>query len=392
MGTGKTLSGVRVLDFTRTVAGPFGSMILADLGAEVIKIEHADGGDDARHLPPYWNEDSAAFLALNRNKKSVVLDLKSEQDRAHILQLVQSCDVVMESFRPGVMERLMLGYDVLSTQSPNLIYCSVSAFGRGPLGRQMPGYDALLQAFSGIMKATGHPGSPPTRIAPSVIDLNTGMWAAIQILSALLRSKSEPGPKRLEVALVDTAFNLMCHQLIGFLATGEVPLPQGSGSPITAPYEVFRARDGDILVAAGNDRLFKRLCQSLKLDELVADERFIDMTDRVRNRHALHEILENVLLTEPVSKWVKRLTEAGVPAGPVHDIRQAVEHAIVAERGLLVPCEGQMRNPDLKLLRLPLGNDVASFREPPLLGQHTVEVLASLARTNDEALVDPDSA
>jgi crotonobetainyl-CoA:carnitine CoA-transferase CaiB-like acyl-CoA transferase len=375
MGTDKSLSGIKVLDFTRTVAGPFGSMILADLGADVIKIEQADGGDDSRRLPPSWNGESAAFLALNRNKKSIVLDLKSEEDRGYIIQLVESCDVVMESFRPGVMERLQLGFDVLKLHNPNLIYCSVSAFGRGPLGRSMPGYDALLQAFSGIMKATGHHGNPPTRLAPSVIDLNTGMWAAIQILAALARSRAEPGPKRLEVTLVDAAFNLMCHQFIGFLATGEIPSPQGSGSPVAAPYEVFRAKDGDLLIAAGNDRLFQRLCDTLGLDELTTDPRFLGMTNRVQNRAVLHQLLENVLLTETVAKWVERLTDAGVPAGPVQDIKQAAEHAIVAERRLFVPCEGTTRNPKLKLLRLPLGDDIGSFREPPMLGEHTDEVL-----------------
>jgi crotonobetainyl-CoA:carnitine CoA-transferase CaiB-like acyl-CoA transferase len=295
------------------------------------------------------------------------------------MRLVEDCDVVMESFRPGVMERLKLDFDVLTQRNRNLIYCSVSAFGRGPLGQSMPGYDALLQAFSGIMKATGHPGNPPTRVAPSVVDLNTGMWAAIQILAALARRRSEPGPKRLEVTLVDTAFNLMCHQLIGFLATGEIPPPQGSGSPTTTPYEVFRAKDGDILIAAGNDRLFERLCEILNLNKLTTDPRFVGMTNRVKNRNVLHRILEDVLLTVPVAEWVARLTDAGVPAGPVQDIKQAAEHAIVAERNLLVPCGGTTRNPDLKLLRLPLGDDIGSFSEPPMLGQHTDEVLGIIS-------------
>lgn len=247
--------GIRIIDLTRTIAGPFATMIMADLGAKVIKVESAEG-DDTRRLPPRHNGTGVAFMATNRNKQSIVLDLKSPAGREAVHRLAQGADIVVESFRPGVSDRLGIGYQDLVRHNPRLIHCAISAFGSGPLGRDLPGYDPLLQAFSGIMKATGHPGQPPVRTGPSVVDLTTGMWAAINMMAALARRDRSGGPQQLEVALVDSAMTLMGHQVLGVLATGLAPEPQGSGSPLAAPYEVFAVADGDIMIAAGNDAIY----------------------------------------------------------------------------------------------------------------------------------------
>ena len=369
-------AGLRVVDFTRVLAGPFATMILADLGAEVIKVE-AERGDDSRHLPPKWGQESTAFLAVNRNKKSVVLDLKTAAGSAAALKLCQTADVVIESFRPGTMERLGLGFDAVAAGNDRVVYCSISAFGAGRLGRDMPGYDALLQAFSGILKSTGHPGEAPVRIGPSAIDLTTGMWAAIQIMAALARRDRISAPQRLDAVLIDASLNLMCHQLIGTLATGVAPQPQGSGAPSTAPYEIFRASDGELMIAAGNDRLFAILCAEIGRPELATLPNYRTMSDRVANRRALHDAIESRLREDSVGQWLRRLAAAGVPAGAVQDLKQAAEHPLVAERNLIYPSPTDDA-PDLRLLRLPLGDLACHRLPPPKLGEHTEEVLRDL--------------
>ena len=366
-------SGIRIVDLTRVLAGPYATMILAQMGAEVIKVEAPDG-EDSRRLPPRWGGESTTYLAVNQNKKSLVLDLKQTADVNALGRIVERSDVFIESFRPGTAERLGLGYDDLVKRNPRLIYCSINAFGQGPLGRDMPGYDALLQAFSGILKSTGHAGQPPARIGPSAIDLSSGMWAAIQIMAALAQRDRVAGAQRLEVALVDASLNLMCHQVMTALATGRSPEPQGSGAPAVAPYEVFEVGDGELMIAAGNDKLFRQLCVELGVSELVSDPRFNTMADRVVNRIMLHELLEERLKTDTGDSWLIRLASSGVPAGRVNGVADAIVDPVVAERGLIAPCP-TAANPDLKLLRLPLGNLGIAPTPPPSLGQHTDELL-----------------
>jgi len=372
------LSGIRIVDLTRVLAGPYATMILAQLGAEVFKVE-APEGDDSRRLPPHWGNESTTYLAVNQNKSSVVLDLKDADDNARLKDLIGTCDVFVESFRPGTAARLGLGFDDLVARSPRLIYCSINAFGHGELGKDMPGYDALLQAFSGILKSTGHAGQPPARIGPSAIDLTSGMWAVIQIMAALAQRDRVDGAQRLEIALIDASLNLMCHQVTTALATGRSPEPQGSGAPSVAPYEIFAVRDGELMVTAGNDKLFRQLCAEIGLSALPDDPRYRTMTGRVANRDALHAAIEDRLLADTADAWLSRFAQAGVPAGPVNGVAEAIAHPVVAERGLVVSCPADS-NPALKLLRLPLGDLAVAPTPPPALGQHTDEVLRSLGR------------
>jgi crotonobetainyl-CoA:carnitine CoA-transferase CaiB-like acyl-CoA transferase len=374
-------SNLRVLDLTLNLAGPYSTQILADLGADVIKVERPGRGDDTRNFHPKAQGESIVFHAVNRNKRSIVADLKDPSERERVMRLGATCDVVVESFRPGKADELGLGYEDFRAQDPSVVYCSVSAFGRGEAGRELPGYDPLIQAFCGIMSTTGHPGNPPTRVAASLIDLSTGMWAAMGIAAALADRRRTGKGQHVEATLVDSGYALMCHQLSGYVATGELPGQLGSGSPITAPYEAFRTADGWVMIAAGNNDLFGRLCASLDLAELADDDRFRAPHDRVVNRELLHSLLEQTTERRSSEEVTRHVRAAGVPIGPVNEIDQALEEDIVAERELMVPADGA-QNPDLRLVRFPLtanGAHATRARRAPLLGEHTDEVLAELA-------------
>jgi crotonobetainyl-CoA:carnitine CoA-transferase CaiB-like acyl-CoA transferase len=374
---------VRVLDLTVNLAGPFATQILSDLGAEIIKVERPGRGDDSRSwMPRFANDDGVVFAAVNCNKRSIVLDLRSPEDIEKALKLGESCDVVVESFRPGKADEMGLGYEAFKARNDAIVYCSVSAFGRGEAGSTLPGYDPLIQAFSGIMSMTGHPGNPPTRVAASLIDLSTGMWAALGISTALAERHRTGAGQYLEATLVDTGYMLMCHQISGYFATGEVPGQYGSGSPINAPYEAFKTADGWVMIAAGNDRLFERLCDVLGVSELATDERFSSTRGRTSKeyRELLHELLEARTVTQTSDHWMEAVHAAGVPIGPVQRVDEAATHAIVAERELLVVPDGS-EDPNMRLVRLPLtanGQNPPLFRAPPKLGEHTDEILAEL--------------
>lgn len=374
-------SDVRVLDLTLNLAGPYATQILADMGADVIKVERPGRGDDTRNFHPRAQGESVVFHAVNRNKRGIVLDLKEPADIDRVRRLAATCDVVVESFRPGKADELGLGYEHFRAQDPSVVYCSVSAFGRGEAGRELPGYDPLIQAFTGIMSTIGHPGNPPSRVAASLIDLSTGMWAAIGIAAALAERKRTGRGQHVEATLVDTGYALVCHQISGYIATGELPGQQGSASPITAPYEAFRAADGWMMIAAGNNALFVRLCGALGLPELATDARFVAPHDRVLNRNELHGLLEEVTSSLTGEELTQRVRGAGVPIGPVNDIDEALAEPIVDERKLIAAAEGS-KNADLRLVRFPLTSDGAfatRSRRGPLHGEHTEEVLAELA-------------
>jgi len=378
---------MRVVDVTTSIAGPYCAEILGALGADVVKVERPDTGDDGRAWgPPFWNGESAMFLAVNAGKRSLAVSLADERGREAVLRLTDGADVFLQSLRPGLAERLGLGADELRPRNPRLVYCSIGAYGHvGPLAQE-PGYDALMQAAGGLISMTGEAGRPGVRVGSSLIDMGTGMWAALGIAAALLERERTGGGSVVDTSLYETALGYIGYHLVGFLADGTVPTTQGTVFPMVAPYEVFPTRDGELMVAAGNDRLFARLCEVLELPELVTDERFGTNPDRVRNREALVGILSERLRYRTTAEWHQRLTAAGVPAAPVADVADVATSEQTQALDFLQHVE-HPAIPELRLPALPLSFDrerALHASPPPLVGEHTAEILAEVGYSAEE--------
>jgi crotonobetainyl-CoA:carnitine CoA-transferase CaiB-like acyl-CoA transferase len=362
----QTLPGLKVLDLSTNIAGPFAAMILGDMGADVIKIERPPHGDDTRALPPQIDGQSTVFLAVNRNKRSLLLDIKSSEGKEALFRLVGTADIVIESFPPGLGEKLGITFEALKARNQHILMASISAFGDGPIGKTMPGYDALVQAISGMMSFTGSPDTPTVRLAPSVLDLTTGMWAAMGLLAALVRRNSGGGAEHVRPSLIDSAFTLMNHQLLGMLATGHPPEKLGSGAPSAAPYGVFQATDGELMIATASEPQFPRLCAALGLDSLTGDRRFATMADRLGHRDVLNAQIADKIADQSVSHWLGVLGTAGISCGRVNDLAEALALPVVVERELLNTMQ----------LRLPINlSESTARRRPPTLGEHSREVL-----------------
>ena len=371
------LDGILVADFSRVLAGPLCTMTLGDLGADVVKVERPDGGDDTREWGPPWHDEGATYyLGLNRNKRSVTLDLKDPGDLDLARRLATRADVVVESFRPGTIDRLGLGYDHVASANPGVVYCSISAFGTGERAAALPGYDLLLQAMSGLMSVTGETDGRPLKVGAALIDMICGLFAANGILAALhARSRTGAG-QRVHVSLMDSALAALLNQGSGFLNAGVVPGRLGNRHPSITPYETFRAADGDFAVACGNDALFRRLCAAIGRPELAADERYADNRARLEHRDALTADLEAAFAGADAAEWVARLGEAGVPAGPINDIGEAF--AFAEDLGL----EPWVEVDGVRTVRpvVTLGTTPAAVRRrPPRLGEHDAEIRAWLA-------------
>jgi len=360
------------------LAGPLCTMTLGDLGADVVKVERPDGGDDTREWGPPWHEEGATYyLGLNRNKRSVAFDLKDPGDLALAKRLAARADVVVESFRPGTIDRLGLGYDDVAPGNLGVVYCSISAFGTGERAAALPGYDLLLQAMSGLMSVTGETDGRPLKVGAALIDMICGLYAANGILAALhARSYSGLG-QRVHVSLMDSALAALLNQGSGFLNAGVVPGRLGNRHPSITPYETFRAADGDFAVACGNDALFRRLCGAIGRPDLADDERYADNRARLEHRDALTADLEAAFAGADAATWVRRLGEAGVPAGPINDIGEAF--AFAEDLGLepWVDVDGvRTVRPATTLGATP----AAVRRRPPRLGEHDAEIRAWLAQ------------
>ena len=381
-----SLQGVRVCDLTQNLAGPLCAQILGDLGADIIKVE-PPGGDPARAWgPPFWGSDSTLFLSGNRNKRSIILDLKSPEGRGILHRIAKDSDVLVQSARFGVPERLEYDYETIKALRDDIIYLSVSAYGdRGPM-RDLPGYDPLMQAFSGIMSVTGNPGAPPARVGGSVVDFGTAMWSTIAILSALRTRDATGEGAKLDAALLDTAVEWVSYHLIGYFATGDVPGPMGSAMDSIVPYQAFQTADGSVMISGGSDLIFVRLCDALGLSELGEDSRFLTNPDRVANRDELIDLLESRTKGHSTEDLLEIMHEHAVPCSPIQNMAEVAAHPQVVEAGLL-PMADHPEVSNYQDVALPLrfdGERPRGDRPPPAAGEHTDEILAELGYSEGE--------
>jgi formyl-CoA transferase len=378
------LDGIRVIDLTQVMAGPFCTMLLGDLGGDVIKIEPPGTGDLSRSMGGAQlrlrGPDHAPFLALNRNKRSVTLDLKTTAGRDALLALLRTADVVVENFRPGVMNRLGLSYEAIDRLNPRIIYASISGFGSSGPWADRPGFDLIAQGMSGVMSVTGDAGGSPVKCGVPIADLAAGLYGVIGIQAALLARAQTGRGQRVETSLFEAALSLSVWEATEYFATGEPPQPHGSAHRLNAPYQAFRTADGYINIAALTAEQWRRLCATIGREELARDARFATNADRMTNRSALAEALEAALAAATTDVWVERFLSEGVPAGPIHDYSQVFNHAHTHARNMIEivdhALEGSIRTIGfpLKLSETP----ARVRRPPPLLGEHTAEVLAEI--------------
>jgi crotonobetainyl-CoA:carnitine CoA-transferase CaiB-like acyl-CoA transferase len=381
------LAGIRVLDLGRHLAGPTCAMWLGDLGADVIKIEKPGEGDDGRAAgPPFFEGQSAFFLAANRNKRSIELDVKRPEGQDLFRRLACTADVVVENFRPGVMEALGIGYPAISEMNPRIVYCSISGFGADGPYADRPGLDQIVQGVSGLMSVTGFEGGEPVRVGIPIADLLTGLFAAYGVLAALQARERTGRGQHLHTSLLESMVGMLSFQAVRYLNGAGVPPPAGNHHPLNAPYGVFRARDGYLTIGATGDKRWHRLCEVLGTQEWLDDPRFRTNGDRYQNRELLAELISERLQERTVDEWEHLLNQAGIPSGPIYRIDQAMAHPQVLHREMVVevphPTMGTVR-----LLGLPvkLSETPGAVRlAPPLLGQHTQEVLAEIGVTSDE--------
>ena len=374
------LEGVRVVDLTRVLAGPYASMILGDLGAEVLKIELPGQGDEARGFGPFQNGESAYFTSINRGKKSVSIDLRKAAGQELVKRLAGESDVLIENFRPGSMKRFGLDYETLQPLCPHLVYASVSGFGQtGPYASR-PAYDVIIQAMGGIASITGSPGGAPVRVGSSVGDLSAALFGVIGILAALNRAQKTGQGQQVDISMLDCQVALLENAIARYYVAGEVPGPLGSRHPAITPFQFFAAQDGYVVIAAGNDNLWKKLCATVGMPQLVSDPRFKDNALRTENQAELEKLLSAALRKKTVAAWEEALGRAGVPCGPIHNVEQVVENPQIQARQMIAelvhPIAGPqaMPNSPLKFSQTPI-----ELQQPaPILGQHTGEVLGGM--------------
>ncbi|MCX7273475.1 MAG: CaiB/BaiF CoA-transferase family protein [Burkholderiales bacterium] len=386
------LSHIRVLDLSRVLAGPWCGQNLADLGAEVIKVERPKTGDDSRAYGPPWmknadgeeTSEGAYFMAANRGKKSLTINLNHAEGQRLVRELAAQCDVLIENYKYGDLERYGLGYAALAEINPGLIYCSVTGFGQTGPYRERPGYDFMAQGMAGLMSLTGEPdgapGAGPMRVGVPVIDIFTGMYATIAICAAVANRAVTGKGQHLDVALLDSCVALLANQGMTYLATGESPKRIGNTHPSIVPYQVFPTADGAIILACGNDNLFSRFCKVAGREDLISDARFAKNVDRVRNRTTLVPILEEVFRQRGTEAWVEALEEAGVPSGPINNVAQAFANPQVQARGMQIELPHPLAG-TVPLMGSPMkfsGTPIEHKLAPPVLGQHADEILEKM--------------
>jgi CoA:oxalate CoA-transferase len=362
MGVKGPLSGIVIADLSRILAGPYCTLLLAELGARVIKIETPKTGDDARHYGPFVNGKSAYFVSINRGKESIALDLKDAKDKALFEKLLEKVDVVVENFRPGTMEKLGYGWDALHARYPKLIYAAASGFGHTGPYSQHPAYDMVVQGLGGIMSINGHPGQKPARVGISIGDLGAGLYTAIAVNAALYHRAMTGNATKVDIGMLDCQVALLENAVVRYGVTGVVPGPLGARHPSITPFEPFKTADGLLIIAAGNDSLFVKLVKALGLPALAEAPRYLTNDLRSRNADALAASLEAVLETQPSAHWVAVLEAAGVPCGPINTVDQALKHPQVAARNMLVTVDDPITG-TLTVSGNPL--KLSGFEDPP---------------------------
>ena len=379
------LDSIKVVDLTRTLAGPFCTMLMGDMGADVVKIEEPSAGDETRKWTPFWNGESTQFLSFNRNKRSLAVNLKETDGIKIVRELAADADVMIESFRAGALDRMGLGYEEINKSNPGIVYCSISGYGRtGPMA-DMPGYDLLIQAYSGLMSLTGDPDGLPLRVGFSLVDLFAGMMAYGTIVTAL-RQRDQTGKGQwVEASLLDGQVSTLSYHATGFLGTGVEPKRMGSGHPSLVPYQSFSSSDGHFIIGCANQGLWERMCHAIGQAGLLEDPRFTTNTDRVEHRAECVGALNEVFMQNTTDYWVGLIVEAGVPCGPINTVSDVVSNPQVLARNMI----SEVVHPNIPNLKFPssplkLTDSPATIRRvPPLLGQHNEEIL-------DEAGYSPD--
>jgi crotonobetainyl-CoA:carnitine CoA-transferase CaiB-like acyl-CoA transferase len=386
----KALRGIRVLDLTRVLAGPFCTMLLGDMGAEIIKIETPGHGDDARRYPPFIGRESAYFMNLNRNKKSLVLNLKRPRAKEIFLKLVEKSDVVLENFRPGTMEKLGLGHAVIKSRNPDIVYACISGFGHTGPYRDLPGYDIIGQAMGGIMSITGWPDSPPTRTGTAIADVLAGLNACVGILAGLLSVKNGGTGQKIDVALVDSVVSAMETIIQIYLVEDRIPQRTGNRYEFIYPYDTFKAKDGWVVIAVGNNKLWEVFCQAIDRPELLDDPAYRDNYDRVKSHGQIRQIVEAWSQNKPVREIVDFMLSKKIPCGPIYSVKDVVEDQHIAgDRRMIREVEHPIAGP-VKVIGSPVNMSAtpAEVELPaPMLGQHSEAILKEvLGFTPEEVL------
>ena len=384
----QSLEGIKVLDLTRVLAGPYATMVLADLGANVMKVEMPVKGDDSRHFGPYIGDESAYFMSLNRNKRSMTLNLKTEKGKELLKEMIKNVDVVIENFRPGTMEKLELGYDVLKEENPRIIYAAASGFGHsGPYSKR-PAYDAIVQAMGGIMSITGQEDGEFTRVGTSVGDITAGLFTAVGILAAL-RYRDETGiGQKVDVAMFDTQLAILENAVARYVVDGEIPAPKGNRHPSIVPFEPFDASDGKIMIAVGNDALWVKFCNATELEHLVNKEEFKTNPLRNNNYKILRPLIAEKIIKKTVDEWIEILNNGGVPNGPINTVDKVLKDPQIFARDMVKevehPTAGKLLMPGVPIKMSETQGDVVMAS--PILGQHTDEILKEILDLNDNEI------
>lgn len=382
----KPLENVKVLDLTRVLAGPYASMMMADFGAEIIKIESPKTGDDSRAFGPFVGKESAYFMSLNRGKRSMTMNLKNPKAQELFKEMVKKVDVVLENYRPGTMEKFGLGYEEIKKINPNIIYTACSGFGHtGPYSKK-PAYDVIVQGMGGIMSITGQENGEPTRVGASVGDLTAGLFAVIGTLTALYNREKTGVGQKVDVAMLDCQVAILENAISRYLVNGVAPGPIGNRHPSITPFEAFKAKDGYVIIAVGNDRLWKKFCDLINRPELIEDARFITNAKRTENQKELKGILDTVFPAKTVDEWLEAIDGAGIPCGPINTVDRVMKDPQVLARDMIVevdhPVAGKFKMPGLPI---KLSETPGAVESPaPLLGQHTEELLHEILGLSKE--------